>query len=94
MESSGSNSSSYFDDSEYTFEFLQHLVDYNELSLDLGRAMGKMKLGAGLSGQPVRIAALSNPKDAQRGLVGSLLTAETCLWSFDLWHASNAQSNL
>ncbi len=94
MESSGSNSSSYFDDSEYTFEFLQHLVDYNELSLDLGRAMGKMKLGAGLSGQPVRVAALSNPKDAQRGLVGSLLTAETCLWSFDLWHASNAQSNL
>lgn len=94
MESSGPSSSSYFDDSEYTFEFLQHLVDYNELSLDLGRAMGKMKLGAGLSGQPVRIAALSNPKDAQRGLVGSLLTAETCLWSFDLWHASNAQSNL
>lgn len=94
MESSGPSSSSYFDDSEYTFEFLQHLVDYNELSLDLGRAMGKMKLGAGLSGQPVRVAALSNPKHAQRGLDGSLLTAETCLWSFDLWHASNAQSNL
>ena len=94
MESSGSNSSSYFDDSEYTFEFLQHLVDYNELSLDLGRAMGKMKLGAGLSGQPVRISALSTPKDVQRGHVGSLLTDETCLWSFDLWHASNAPSNL
>ena len=89
MASAGSKPSPHFDDAEYTFEFLQHLVDYNELSLDLGRAMGKMKLGAGLRGQPVRIAALSNPRDEQGGLSVPVLSAQTCLWSFDLWHASN-----
>jgi hypothetical protein len=83
------NTSPYFDDTEYTFEFLQHLVDYNDLSLDLGRAIGKVKLGGGLRGQPVRIAAISNPRGNKGGGIGSVLSDQTCLWAFDLWHSSN-----
>eukprot|EP00574_Skeletonema_japonicum_P005690 CAMPEP_0201729094 /NCGR_PEP_ID=MMETSP0593-20130828/17971_1 /ASSEMBLY_ACC=CAM_ASM_000672 /TAXON_ID=267983 /ORGANISM="Skeletonema japonicum, Strain CCMP2506" /LENGTH=506 /DNA_ID=CAMNT_0048221379 /DNA_START=32 /DNA_END=1552 /DNA_ORIENTATION=+ len=86
---SNSNVSPHFDDSEYTFEFLQHLVDYNDLSLDLGRAMGKMTLGAGLRGQPVRIIAVSKPTDEQGGISEAVLNDTTSLWAFDLWHASN-----
>ncbi|KAL7442977.1 hypothetical protein ACHAXM_008573 [Skeletonema potamos] len=86
---SDSNESPYFDDSEYTFEFLQHLVDYNDLSLDLGRAMGKIKLGAGLRGQPVRIIAISNPRDEHGQIASAVLSDQTSLWAFDLWHASN-----
>mmetsp|Transcript_13747 Transcript_13747/g.22589 ORF Transcript_13747/g.22589 Transcript_13747/m.22589 type:complete len:521 (+) Transcript_13747:97-1659(+) len=86
---SNSNESPLFDDSEYTFEFLQHLVDYNDLSLDLGRAMGKIKLGAGLRGQPVRITAISNAKDEQGEIPRAVISEKTSLWAFDLWHASN-----
>lgn len=86
---SDSNESPHFDDSEYTFEFLQHLVDYNDLSLDLGRAMGKIKLGAALRGQPVRIIAISNPRDEQGKIAKAVLSDQTSLWAFDLWHASN-----
>ena len=86
---SKSSESPHFDDSEYTFEFLQHLVDYNDLSLDLGRAMGKIKLGAGLRGQPVRITAISNAKDEQGRLPQAVISEKTSLWAFDLWHASN-----
>lgn len=86
---SDSNESPHFDDSEHTFEFLQHLVDYNDLSLDLGRVMGKIKLGAGLRGQPVRITALSNPRDENGRIADAVLSDHTSLWAFDLWHASN-----
>lgn len=79
---SNSNVSPHFDDSEYTFEFLQHLVDYNDLSLD--SPMGKKTLGAGLHGQPVRIIAISNATDGK-----PVLNDKTSLWAFDLWHASN-----
>ena len=66
---------------EYTFEFLQHLVDYNDLSLDLGSLAGKMKLGGAVKGQPVRLCAVID--QGSRG-VESL----QYLWSFDIWHRS------
>lgn len=84
---SNSTVSPHFDDSEYTFEFLQHLVDYNDLSLN--SPMGKKTLGAGLHGQPVRIIAISNATDDQGGISTAVLNDTTSLWAFDLWHASN-----
>ena len=87
-ERSHSTESPYFDDSEYTFEFLQHLVDYNDLSLDLGRAIGKMKIGVALSGQPVRITAITSNDAADDK---ARIASDTCLWAFDLWHASNVE---
>lgn len=87
VKSNSNTVSPHFDDSEYTFEFLQHLVDYNDLSLD--SPMGKKTLGAGLHGQPVRIIAISNATDEQGGISKAVLNDATSLWAFDLWHASN-----
>ncbi len=89
----GSSCPCFDPDAEYTFEFLQHLVDYNELSLDMGMAFGKMKLGAALRGQPIRfIAALRSDTKGKGsgGLSSSTLALKDlkCLWSFDLWHES------
>jgi len=82
-----SSTSPCFDtDTEYTFEFLQHLIDYNDLSLDLGRVVGKVKLGAALRGQPVRfISAAVKQSSESKELT---LKDVDCLWSFDLWHKS------
>jgi len=89
---SGSSCPCFDPDAEYTFEFLQHLVDYNELSLDMGMAFGKMKLGAAIRGQPIRfIAALRSDTKGKSGDPSSpplALKHVKCLWSFDLWHES------
>jgi hypothetical protein len=76
-------------DAEYTFEFLQHLIDYNDLSLDLGKVLGKVRLGGALRGQPVRIIAAAVK---QRSSITKSHTLNMddldCLWSFDMWHRS------
>lgn len=70
----------------YTFEFLQHLIDYNDFSLDFGSIVGKMKLGGALKGQPCRFVAGVVSRDGmERELT---LRDMDCLWSFDLWHES------
>jgi hypothetical protein len=71
-------------DAEYTFEFLQHLVDYNDLSLDLGKLLGKVRLGGALRGQPVRFIACTQPNNTEKNQAPHL----NVLWSFDLWHKS------
>lgn len=96
MESSraNSNDSPCFDPSaEYTFEFLQHLVDYNELSLDLGMALGKMRIGGAMRGQPIRLLAglrseNNFKKNGNQTNCPLKLEDLNCLWSFDLWHES------
>lgn len=75
-------------DAEYTFEFLQHLIDYNDLSLDLGRVVGKVKLGAALRGQPVRFISAAVKQRGSNESKELTLTDVDCLWSFDLWHKS------
>eukprot|EP00956_Cyclotella_meneghiniana_P012366 scaffold17595_cov75-Cyclotella_meneghiniana.AAC.4 len=75
----------------YTFEFLQHLIDYNDFSLDFGSIVGKMKLGGALKGQPCRFVAGVTPRSGERlaNRQSSLTLRELdCLWSFDLWHES------
>jgi len=84
-----SSTSPCFDtDAEYTFEFLQHLVDYNDLSLDLGRVVGKVKLGAVLRGQPVRFISAAVKQRGSSESKELTLKDVDCLWSFDLWHKS------
>ncbi|KAL9183654.1 hypothetical protein ACHAXT_004510 [Thalassiosira profunda] len=89
-DSSDNASSRCFDtDTVYTFEFLQHLLDYNDLSLDLGKVVGKMRLGGALRGQPVRFfAGLPKQRNDNKPASASHLSMKglDCLWSFDLWH--------
>eukprot|EP00804_Cyclotella_cryptica_P001352 CCRYP_014126-RB/>CCRYP_014126-RB protein AED:0.43 eAED:0.54 QI:0/0/0/1/1/1/2/0/699 len=70
----------------YTFEFLQHLIDYNDFSLDFGSIVGKMKLGGALKGQPCRFVAGVVPRKGDIGERDLTLGDLDCLWSFDLWH--------
>lgn len=76
-------------DAIYTFEFLQHLVDYNDLSLDLGKVLGKVRLGGALRGQPIRFIS-ATVKTSSRSSTDEQVKMQDleCLWSFDLWHRS------
>ena len=88
--SSTADASPCFDqNAEYTFEFLQHLIDYNDLSLDCGKVIGKIKLGGALRGQPVRFVSVVKRGNKNLSPGGSLTMDKFgCLWSFDLWHSS------
>lgn len=64
---------------EYTFEFFQHLVHFDDFSVDLGMA-GRHKLGGVLNGQPLKCTAARYHKDDVDQLA--------FLWAFDIWHES------
>ena len=55
----------------YTFEFLQHLFNFNDFSIELGSMLGAIKLKETLDGQPLQIMAM---------------LGEQRIWSFDVWH--------
>jgi Protein of unknown function (DUF1769) len=55
----------------YTMEFLQHLFDFHDFSMDLGSFLGSHKLKDLLDGQPLQVMAMW--KNAK-------------IWSFDIWH--------
>lgn len=55
----------------YTFEFLQHLFNFQEFSVELGNMLGSVQLESILDGQPLQLMAAHEEK---------------ALWSFDLWH--------
>lgn len=57
----------------YTFEFLQHLFNFQDFSIELGNMLGHVELEDVLDGQPLQIMASHG---------------EHCLWSFDVWHES------
>jgi len=57
----------------YTFEFLQHLVDFTSFSIELGSMLGSIPLKELLDGQPLQIMAMHDITDEK-------------LWSFDVWH--------
>lgn len=57
----------------YTFEFLQHLFNFQEFSVELGSMIGSVQLKESLDGQPLQFMATHG---ANR------------LWSFDIWHES------
>lgn len=56
----------------YTFEFLQHMLNVEEFSIELGSVLGKIELEDSLDGQPLPIMA--KHQDGRR------------LWAFDIWH--------
>ncbi|EEC43558.1 predicted protein [Phaeodactylum tricornutum CCAP 1055/1] len=58
----------------YTFEFLQHLFNFQEFSIELSSLFGSIHLQDCLDGQPLQIVA--KHKDSNN----------TRLWSFDVWH--------
>ena len=55
----------------YTFEFLQHLFNFQEFSIELGNMLGSLNLEEMLNGQPLQIMAAHGDQP---------------LWSFDVWH--------
>eukprot|EP00980_Cylindrotheca_fusiformis_P005662 scaffold1184_cov132-Cylindrotheca_fusiformis.AAC.83 len=55
----------------YTFEFLQHLFNFQEFSIELGSMLGSIQLEHVLDGQPLQVMATHE---------------ENPLWSFDIWH--------
>lgn len=55
----------------YTFEFLQHLINFDDFSVELGSVLGAIRLKELLDGQPLQIMASH---------------FEQKLWSFDIWH--------
>ena len=57
----------------YTFEFLQHLFDFQKFSLELGSMVGSVPLVDPLDGQPFSIMAFHGEK---------------VLWAFEIWHES------
>jgi len=59
---------------EYTFEFLQHLMDFESMSLNLG-FMGSIGLEESLDGRPMNVMAA---RKGEKGL--------EYLWGFELWH--------
>lgn len=59
----------------YTFEFLQHLFNFQDFSVELGSMLGSIPLAPIVDGQALPIMA-SHADFDQR------------LWSFDVWHES------
>jgi hypothetical protein len=57
----------------YTFEFLQHLFDFELFSIELGSVLGSIPLAPILGGQPLQIMACNSKIQY--------------LWGFELWHA-------
>ena len=55
----------------YTFEFLQHMLNFQDFTVELGSMLGSLKLEDMLDGQPLPIMACYG---------------EQTLWSFDVWN--------
>lgn len=64
---------------EYTFEFFQHLLLFDQGELSVETPVGKVGLAKPLNGQPMKF--MSAHKDPATEKL-------TFLWSFDLWHSS------
>lgn len=69
--------------SEYTFEFFQHLLMFDEFALNFVKPIGKLPLDGILNGQPLKFMAahqMQEENDSKHNM--------NWLWSFDLWHES------
>lgn len=64
---------------EYTFEFFQHLIHFDDFSVDVG-VLGCHKLGGVLNGQPLKCMAARYRIEHLDHL--------DFLWAFDFWHES------
>jgi len=72
----------------YTFEFLQHLFDFEKMSIELGSVMGSLPLHDMLNGQPLQIMACARTCHGGGGEGDGHDDDDTYryLWAFDLWH--------
>ena len=65
----------------YTFEFLQHLLSFDDFEIQLGSLMGSIQLKDILDGQPLQImASHKHPNPNEPNAVHNRL------WCFDIWH--------
>ena len=64
----------------HTFEFLQHLLDFHDFSVELGSLMGQISLKDTLDGQPLQI--MSRHVNGPR------------IWAFDVWHQCLVEDSL
>ncbi len=81
--STGSLEPSFCPQSEYCFEFFQHLILFDRFALDFPKPIGQHSLKKMLNGQPLQILAM-HQKQKGKNKPEEL----TRLWSFDIWHES------
>ena len=81
----GDNSLTFQTDRVYTFESLQHLIDFRSFEVNLGSILGKMSLSPILNGQPMNIMAAYLPP-VKNGSERKNLDGIEKLWAFELWH--------
>ena len=74
-------------ETEYTFQFFQHLLLFNDFALNFPKPVGKHPLHGMLNGQPLKFMAAHQIQDV--GTKGKIIDEQiSWLWSFDLWHES------
>ena len=84
--STGNKDPSFSSQSEYCFEFFQHLILFDKFALDFPKPVGQHSLKKILNGQPLQILALHQQvKKKEKKIIDEELTR---LWSFDIWHES------
>lgn len=81
----GDESHTFRTDKIYTFESLQHLVDFRPFEVNLGSILGKMDLSPIFNGQPMNImAGYQLPNSQSSGRKGTVAIDK--FWSFEIWH--------
>lgn len=74
-------------ETEYTFQFFQHLLLFNDFALNFPKPIGKHPLHRMLNGQPLKFMAAHQIQEVDTK--GKIIDEEiSWLWSFDLWHES------
>lgn len=95
LHSNGSVEPSFCPQSEYCFEFYQHLILFDKFALDFPKPVGQRSLKKMLNGQPLRILAM-HQEQKQTKTKEMNNEKMTTLWSFDIWHETlykDARSN-
>jgi Protein of unknown function (DUF1769) len=69
----------------YTFEFLQHLLSFDDFSIELGSIVGSIPLQNVLHGQPLQIMA-SHHRPVPLSDVRASGALQNRFWCFDIWH--------
>ncbi len=75
-------------DKIYTMEFLQHLFNFQDFSMELGSMLGSVKLKEILDGQPIQFMACISSHNKDDDGEEEERRRHQRLWSFDIWHSS------
>jgi hypothetical protein len=72
---------------EYVFEFFQHLITFDDFSLDFVKPIGKHSLHGMLNGQPLKfMAAHQNSQNIDSEDNNDVQDSLNWLWCFEVWH--------